>query len=301
MPSTSGARSNSRDAAASPEAMVNRPCSTRSSRKSRAEPLAEALEPVTPGRHVGGACDRRDPAASTGPQVLGGQASAGHVVVVDVGDLDGGVEGSPTDDDGDAGLDELLGQAVAPVLRDEQDTVGMPTREVARQRGDLTLGLGHRQRQLHPGAGELLARAPHDLREERVPEDTVVTFGCDEGDAVGAPGHERPGRGVGHVVEVPDSAVDDLAQAGSTVVDPLTTRETVARDTPAWRATCSSVGLRRRAGVVISGGALPGGPLAAGVVAVANDGRQDVLAHDLARDDDLGDLVVTGHVEHRGE
>jgi hypothetical protein len=125
MPSMSGDRSNNRVAAASPEAMGEQAVLDEVFPEVGAEPLAKALEPVTPGRHVGGAGDRGDPAASAGPQVLGGQASAGHVVVVDVRDLDRGVEGSPTDDDGDAGLDELLGQAVAPVLGDEEDAVGV--------------------------------------------------------------------------------------------------------------------------------------------------------------------------------
>jgi hypothetical protein len=100
------------------------------------------------------------------------------------------------------------------VLGDEEDAVGVTTREVARQRCDLKIGLGHRQGQLHPGPGELLARSSYDLREERVPEDAVVTFGCDERDAVGAPRHQGSRRSVGHVVQVVDGLIDDLAQRG---------------------------------------------------------------------------------------
>jgi hypothetical protein len=36
-------------------------------------------------------------------------------------------------------------------------------------------------------------------------------------------------------------------------------------------------------------------------VIVTHDGRQDVVAHDLAGDDDLGDVVVAGDVEHHRE
>jgi hypothetical protein len=48
---------------------------------------------------------------------------------------------------------------------------------------------------------------------------------------------ERPRGRIGRIIELTDAASTTRRVAGRTPVSPLITRDTVIRDTPAWRAT----------------------------------------------------------------
>ena len=118
-------------------------------------------------------------------------------------------------------------------------------------RGQVALGarllarrLRHEEDQLQVARGERRTDPAEETREERVFEQAAGRLGDDQADRLAAAGDEAPGGLVRDVAEALDRALDLALRLGADLGLPFTTRETVARDTPATRATSSRVAPR---------------------------------------------------------
>ena len=164
---------------------------------------------------------------------------SGTVVDVDVADALG--RGPATDDDRDPGPTQPGGQRVGSVERDEHGPVAVAGAEVALDALLIGSRVRHEEDELHRLLGQRVADPAQDPREERVAEQLGARFGDDDGNGVAPPRHEASGRLIRHVPEAADGGLDGLARGWLTRRSPFTTRDAVARETRASRATCSRV------------------------------------------------------------
>ncbi|GDY83450.1 hypothetical protein SAVCW2_26490 [Streptomyces avermitilis] len=123
-------------------------------------------------------------------------------------------------------------------------------RQVLGQPLPLPVAAREDQQQLHLGLRQRGAHALEHVGEVRLREEAGLRFGDDQGDRVRAVGGEGTGRRVRDIAELRDGRLDGRAGGVADPGDPLITRETVPRPTPARAATSSRVGrppLRPRA------------------------------------------------------
>ena len=105
---------------------------------------------------------------------------------------------------------EARRERVGAVERDEQDTVGVATLEIARYTRLVGSVLWHEEHELHRFGGELVADPPQDAREEGIAEELAARLRNDDGDRVAAPSDEAASRTVRHVAELANRLLDRL-------------------------------------------------------------------------------------------
>ena len=175
-------------------------------------------------------------------QVLVASMPAAAVVVVDVADRALRTGGRPPTTTGTPRAAKLLGERVVAVERVHDHAVDVAGHQVRLELALLLVTLGQEQDELLAARGERGADAAQDLGEERVAEDPRGGLRDEHADRVAAAGDEGPGGDVGDESE----ALDRRARPGASSSEftrglPLTTRETVACETPAACATSSIV------------------------------------------------------------
>ena len=171
--------------------------------------------------------------------MLDGATSAGAVIDVDVADTVG--RGPATDDDRDAGSPQAGWQRVGSVKGDKHGAVGVAGAKVSLDAILIGSRVRHEEDELHRLLRQRVADPAQDPREERIAEELGARLGDDDGDRVAPPGHQASGRLVRHVAKAADGRLDRLARRLAHRRSPLTTRDAVARETRASRATCSRV------------------------------------------------------------
>ena len=142
----------------------------------------------------------------------------------------------------DPQLGQQVGQRVVRVDRDQQDPVHPVRRQVLGQPAPLPVAAREDQQELHLGVGEFRADPAQHVGEVRLGEEAGLGLGDDQGDRVRAVGGEGAGRRLGTYPSSATAASTAARVASLTRGEPLITRETVPRPTPARAATSSRVG-----------------------------------------------------------
>ena len=129
------------------------------------------------------------------------QARAASVIDVDVGHRAAAARAA-TEHDPDPAAVEPLGKRIVAVERHHEHAVHVAGGQVAFEPRLIGCRLRHQQYQLQEPAGEDLADAPHEPREEWVTEEESGGLGDDQADRVGPTGDERARRAVGYVAQL---------------------------------------------------------------------------------------------------
>lgn len=206
-----------------------------------AEGGAVAVEAALGAVDVEAAADGGDGGAAPLQQVGDGGAGAGVVVGVDGGQRLV-LAAAAADDGGDLQLGEEVGQRVVGVDGDQEDAVDAVGGEVLGEAASFAGAVGEGEEELEVGRAEGGADAAEDVGEVRLGEEAGLGFGDDQGDGVGAVGGQGAGGGVRDVTQFRDGGLDGGAGGLADAGEPLMTRETVPRPTPARAATSSRVG-----------------------------------------------------------
>ena len=157
---------------------------------------------------------------------------------------------------------------------DEDGAIDVAGLEVALHACLLAGCLGHQQHELDVTGDELVADPDEQAPEEGVREQPAGRLHDHHADRVAPAGHQASGRPVRNVAELDDGLRTAARASGLTLELSLATRDAVARETPASRATSSIVAAAPR----LSPGADVESPSA--LHRTRGDAANDVALHD---------------------
>ena len=173
----------------------------------------------------------------------GRHPAAGDVVGVDVGDLVGAGPRPADEGAGQVEGGEVVGQAVVAVVRDHQGAVDVAVAEVAQHPLLLLARARQQQHQLQVALGEHPGDAAQGARRRtgrRRPARRARARPAPPSRYAASPGCGRPGWASSRATA--PRRPRRPATSALTRLPPLMARDAVARETPASRATSSSVG-----------------------------------------------------------